>query len=315
MIVTFTANPSLDRTALLAGPLEPNGVNHVVSSSVFPGGRGFHLSAALARAGHPTLAVMPAMVGGPLEERLRGSGVPHQIVPIARPVRTNVTVSHEGSATIVREPGTPLEPETITSMVSAMMANSPGASWVVLCGSLPPGAPHDLYSRLCQIAHGVGARVAVQSTGQTLETAVAAEGECRPDLLALNARQLTQLTTEPMTGSDEAQLATAARGVRGLIEAGIPRVLVTLGRVGGIVGGPEGSWHARSEAIPVVTATGRGATALAGYLMARQDGATAAEALSRAMSYGTARTMLEGSRTPSPEDADAVYVHTTELPG
>lgn len=315
MIVTFTANPSMDRTSLLAAPLDPLGVNHVISSTTFGGGRGYHLAAAVNRAGREALAVMPALSGGPLEEHLRASGVPHRIVPVSHPARNNVTVSHGGITTLFREPGIPLEPESVSSIVSAVMAQSPGADWLALCGSLPPGAPLDLYRRLCRIAHGVGARVALQTTGPALGVALESDGDCRPDVLSLNARQLGEITGQRLNETTGDSLVEIATGhVQELRALGFQRVLLSLGEVGGIVSGPEGAWYARSEAVPAVTASGRGATALAGYLMARSDGGSDADALTRAMQYGTARAMLPGDATPGPDDADAVAVLTSALP-
>ncbi|MFV0407630.1 MAG: 1-phosphofructokinase family hexose kinase [Propioniciclava sp.] len=314
VIVTFTANPSLDRTSLLAGPLDPVGVNQVIASTIFPGGRGFHVSAALAAADRSTLAVMPAMKGGPLDERLRRSGVPHQIIPVPRHARTNITVTHNGVATVFSEPGIALEPETVTAMVSSMMAHSPGASWVVLCGSLPPGAPLDLYQRLCQIAHAVGAKVAVHTAGPALTATANATGDCTPDVLALNTRQLGHFIDQDLTTLPADDLLPAAQAaLRSLSDAPVPRILLTLGAAGGILAGPEGAWHSRSEEIPVVTATGRGATALAGYLMARDDGAEDPEALTQAMAYGTARTTMDGAVTPTPADADGMGVRTSPI--
>lgn len=300
---------------MLDAPLGAARVNHVVATTTFAGGRGFHLSAAVASAGRPTLAIMPAMTGGPVDERLRASGVPYRAVPLPHQARTNVTVAHGGVATLFREPGNSVQPEAITAMVSAVMSSSPGADWVVLCGSLPPGAPHDLYRRMCQIAHGVGAKVALQTTGPALDLALSSDGDCAPDVLALNARQLGEVTSQDLNDTTgDTLVEIAAAHVQGLRDAGVRRVLLTLGAVGGIISGPHGSWYARSEAIPVATASGRGATALAGYLMAHEDGANDADALARAMQYGTARTLLEGSQTPTPEDADRVAVLISPLP-
>lgn len=315
MIVTFTANPSLDRTVLLSAPLDPEGINHVVAASTIPGGRGVHVTAVVRRAGRPSLAILPMKPRGHLADVLHEAGIPTRIVPVGHNERVNITLSHEGSTTVLREPGQMLGPETVTAMMSAVMAGCPGASWLALCGSLPPGAPVDLYVRMARVARGVGVRVAVQATGPGLEAVLAHSPRDAPDLLVLNARQFSRATGADLTDCrGEDRVVTAARHVDDLLHHGVPRLLVTLGEDGAISADASGVWYARSQPVSVATAIGRGAAALAGYLMAHNDGEAEPDRLARAVAYGTARTGLPGSEAPSPADADAVAVLVSELP-
>ena len=59
MIVTLTANPSLDRTVALPGPLERGEVQRAVSVSQESGGKGVNVSRALVASGLETVAVLP----------------------------------------------------------------------------------------------------------------------------------------------------------------------------------------------------------------------------------------------------------------
>ncbi|WP_232549610.1 1-phosphofructokinase family hexose kinase [Propioniciclava soli] len=315
VIVTFTANPSLDRTALLAGPLETSVVNHVVSSSAHPGGRGVQLSGTVHRAGRPTLAIFPAASNDPLVAAVRATGIPFRTIPIGHLARTNFTMVTSGLSTLIREPGHPLAPESVTAMVSTIMASSPGADWLALCGSLPPGSPADLYVRMGRAAHGVGVKVAVQTSGGSLDSVVSHADTDAPDLLTMNMRQFAEVTGIDLTGLDgDDRVTTAARHIHALTDAGLPRVLVTLAADGALLATPHGRWYARSEVTATVTAIGRGAAAMGGYLMAEIDGAAEPERLRQALAYATARSGKTGSEAPSPADAAAIDVLVSELP-
>lgn len=314
VIVTFTPNPSLDRTALLAEPLTAQAVNHVVASCTVAGGRGVHLSATLHRAGWPTLAILPAQRDDPIVPVLRDSGIPYLLVPVARRLRSNMTVTYDGASTLIREPGATLAPETVTAMLSAVMGATPGASWLALSGSLPPGAPLDLYPRMIRMARGVGVRVALQTGGLALARVLDPRVGTPPDLLTLNARQFAEATGIELCHDDGyARVVAAAEHVGSLLSLGVPNVLVTLGVHGAVGASADGVWYARAQQAPVITAIGHGAAATAGWLMSHEAGAAVPERLGRALAYATARGIRAGSQPPSPADADAITVVVSQM--
>ena len=59
MIITLTANPSLDRTIELGAPLAHGAVQRAVGAVQDPGGKGVNISRALQVSGVPTLAIVP----------------------------------------------------------------------------------------------------------------------------------------------------------------------------------------------------------------------------------------------------------------
>ena len=76
MIVTLTANPSLDRTVALPGPLERGEVQRAVSVRQESGGKGVNVSRALVTSGLETLAVLPGAESDPVLAGLREAKVP-----------------------------------------------------------------------------------------------------------------------------------------------------------------------------------------------------------------------------------------------
>ena len=57
MILTLTANPSLDRTVDLGGELTPGGVHRIVAEATQPGGKGVNVALGIHRAGAEVLAL------------------------------------------------------------------------------------------------------------------------------------------------------------------------------------------------------------------------------------------------------------------
>src|SRR3712207_9327280 len=87
-VVTLTANPSLDRTLSLPGPLVRGGVARLAPSSTEPGGKGVNVARAIAAAGGDGVTVLPAADDHPIVRALRGLDLPMATVPIATPVGT-----------------------------------------------------------------------------------------------------------------------------------------------------------------------------------------------------------------------------------
>ena len=59
MIITLTANPSLDRTIELGAPLAHGAVQRAVGAVQDPGGKGVNISRALQVSGVPTSPLCP----------------------------------------------------------------------------------------------------------------------------------------------------------------------------------------------------------------------------------------------------------------
>lgn len=323
MIVTFTANPSVDRTAPVAAPVVRGGVNRLGPVVGEPGGKGVNVSRAVHLASSPTTAVLPADVGDAILVGMSALGLSYAAVPVGAPVRSNLTLTEpDGTTSKFNEPGAELSERVVTDLVDTLVQASRGADWTALCGSLPPGAPTDWYATLTATLHGLGTKVAVDTSDApllALADALATRGaEVAPDVLKPNSEELGQLA-----GVDGLALeAEAARGnwqpvldaARALLDRGVGAVLVTLGGSGALlVTADGGAWHATPPAITVASTVGAGDSSLAGYLLADLEGLGAPERLRRAVAYGTAAAALPGSLVPRPDQADAGAVVVTEL--
>lgn len=318
MIVTVTPNPSLDRSALVAGRLTRGEVHRLSHVRAEAGGKGVNVARALHLAGRDVLAILPAGREDPFLAALAATGVPFRQVDIDAPVRSNLTLTEsDGTTTKLNEPGPDLTPAQVDALTSAVVEASQGADWVALAGSLPPGAPVDWYPRLVDALAATGTRVAVDtSDGPLLALADALPGTA-PDLVKPNALELAQFARLPgdafarqAEGGDVDAIVGAAST---LVAKGIGTVLVTLGSAGAVLVTPDGAWRAVGPAISVRSTVGAGDAALAGFLRAHTTCADEAACLRLAVAYGSAAASLPGSTMPAPEQVDPAAVRVARL--
>ncbi|WP_377644516.1 1-phosphofructokinase [Oryzobacter terrae] len=307
MIVTLTPNPSIDR-AVTIDVLRRGEVHRATSSRVDPGGKGVNVSRALAAQRADTVAVLPA--GGPeghlMDELLDAARVPRRSVPVAGALRMNVSVLEpDGTTTKLNEPGPQLSEVEVDLLLQEALDAACTATWVVGCGSLPPGAPTDLYAQLVTRVRERGVKVAVDSSGAPMTAAVAA----RPDLIKPNHEELAELV-----GRELPTLADVLDAARGLVAGGIEVVAVSLGGDGAVLVTADEAVHARATITAPLSTVGAGDCMLAGLLHGLSSGLAPADALAAAVTWGAAAVTLPGSRVPTPSDLDGIPVQVTSTP-
>lgn len=304
MILTVTPNPSLDRT-LEVDSLVRGDVIRARTSRVDAGGKGVNVSRALLANGHDTKVVLPVggFEGDQLVDLLDELGLETVAVPIAGPLRINVTaVEANGRTTKLNAPGPELSGHEVQALLAAVVDAAAGATWVAACGSLPPGAPDDLYAQLVWALRGADVRIAVDSSGPALEAAVSAA----PDLVKPNRQELAEATTTEIE-----TVGDVVAGAGKIRSQGVGTVIVSLGPDGAVLVEDEGSVHAESPALTPRSTVGAGDALLAGFLAA---GGRGPEALAEAVAWGTAACRLPGTAMPGPGDIErgGVSVHAVE---
>ncbi|SDS35752.1 1-phosphofructokinase [Brevibacterium siliguriense] len=343
MILTLTANPSLDRTIELSGPVLRGQVQRAVWAGQQPGGKGVNVSRAVAAADRDTLAVLPGDLDDPVLTGLDTIGLAHRSVPTGTPLRSNITVTEpDGTTTKINEPGSPLSSQTQNALLDLMAEQATDASWVVLAGSLPPGVDDDFYARAIERIRELPAPplIVVDTSGAPLAAALTAS----PDLIKPNAEELAELlhaagllraaglrdvveprdAAEPLGTAElhaiadrlESSPQLTARAASTLLNVHGPRprsILATLGAGGAVLAQPETAWHAQHPPMEVVSTVGAGDSTLAGYLLGLIGGREPDAALARAVAYGAAAARLRGTGVPSPVAARTDAVTVTPL--
>jgi 1-phosphofructokinase family hexose kinase len=194
MFLCVSPNPAIDKRlavpALLRGRM-----SRVSAVRSFPGGKAVHVAMVL-----QTLGAQPHWIGpcgGRSGEELKAGlsslGIRATACPTSEPTRTNLEiVEGDGTVTEILESGSPLssaEWEQFESACGRAFAENSENKTVILSGSLPPNARPDLYADLVARARQSGCKTLLDTSGEPLRLALAAE----PDFVKPNREEAGQV--------------------------------------------------------------------------------------------------------------------------
>ncbi|WP_129662353.1 1-phosphofructokinase family hexose kinase [Rothia uropygialis] len=318
MIVTLTANPSLDRTVEIPAGLARGTVIRATRSVADPGGKGVNIARALSVSGVETVAVLPGDDGDPVLAGLTEANVRYSNLSTGYPIRTNVTIAEpDGTTTKINAPGEPFDERSQRELTRLLINEAKGASWLVLAGSLPPGVPSDYYAVVSRaVREGLGAqapRVAVDTSGVALRDTLNGQ-DGLPNLIKPNSEELAELVGRAGAWEIlESDPAETARTAQDLVDRGVESVLATLGSKGAVLVNAQGAWHAQHAPIKARSTVGAGDCSLAGFLLADESGQAPHECLAQAVAHGSAAASLPGTQVPSLQDTTPEEVTVTKI--
>jgi 1-phosphofructokinase len=303
VIVTLTPNPSVDRT-LAVVRLVHGQVLRATSSWSEPSGKGVNVALALRAHGYASCAVLPVggAEGARLIAMLRVAGLDYVAVPISGDIRSNVSVLEpDGTVTKVNEPGPQLSEEELTALIATTIQAGEQAEWLVGCGSLPVGASPGLYADLIAAGRHTTARIAVDSSGDSLAAALAAG----PDLIKPNAHELAEAAGQAVETLGDA--LTAARRLQSL---GARSVLASLGPDGAVLLEDGEAVHGEVCVADPRSTVGAGDALLAGFLA---GGGRGPKALQTALGWSAAAVQQPGTvlHAVGPDVTADITLHDT----
>ena len=284
MILTVTPNPALDLTwhvdSIRAGE-----THRADAGTVRAGGKGIDV----ARVAHAQGVAVRALgtVGGSTGEEfsaeLRASGVPHRLVPVAGATRRSIALVDEqqGDTTVINERGVNPTDAEWAVLVGEIVDALPGASVLVISGSLPPGAPSTLLPILIGLGRDADVPVIVDTSGPALLQAA----DAGASVLKPNAAELAEAT-----GIDD-----PIEGARVLLERGASLVLLSRGADGMLAITASGSPHILGARLPEALAgnpTGAGDAAVAACAVLLDAGVTDPEQILRRATAWSAAAVL-----------------------
>ena len=285
MILTVTPNTALDHVFEVERYV-PGARLRALMETECIGGKGNLVSAFAADFGARSVSL--GFAAGTNRRRLIGllreRGVRADLSPAQGETRRIVVVVDQK-----RHGQTWLMPETLRvsraverDLLKRVARWLPKASWLALCGSLPPGCSPLLYRRLTEQAHARQVPVLIDSRGRPLALALAAG----PQVVKLNREELEGTFGEKISG--EPALASA---LRRLIAEGVDLAVCTLGAQGAMAMTSEAGWRVLPPAIQMVSSAGSGDAFTAALLAWREKGAEWPEALRWACAAGTAKAL------------------------
>lgn len=287
-VVTVTLNPAVDKTLLIPN-FRPERVVRVSEVFIYPSGKGVNVARVLIRLGVPTICLgfIGGYTGAFLADGLSRENIEHDFTTVGDETRINLTIRDPKTGLEVHlvEPGSRISEEDWHRFVETYERHLKEASWVALCGSLPPGAPSDSYAQLIQLAHKHGVPCALDTSGDALRKGV----EAVPEVIKPNRQELADLIGEQVD-SDKKLLVPICR----LHQLGIKTIVVSLGKDGAVGSDGQNLLKATPPPVQVVNTIGSGDALLAGLIFALVKGLPFNEALKFAIATGTANTLVDG---------------------
>lgn len=295
MIYTVTLNPSLDRTISI-GRLQPETLHRARAIAYDLGGKGINVSRALKALGLESTIIgfFGGLAGEALRSGLTAAGFRCESITVVGETRQNITLLEEetGAYTKINEPGPQVGPEDISALEALIAAEArPNDLWA-LCGSLPPGAPPELYATLIAQIQTCGGLAFLDTSGAPLRAGISG----RPYAVKPNADEAGELLGRPV--ETDAQCKNA---VKALANQGLQLVCLTRSARGLLLAHGR---HLVAAAPPPITQRspiGAGDATLAGLLWGVVDGCDPVELARRAAACGAAAAAQEGTGVGSRE--------------
>jgi 1-phosphofructokinase family hexose kinase len=287
LIVTLTMNPAVDRT-IAVDRLAFDDRAYILNSKDSPGGRGINAASVIHSFGGKTLVIIPA--GGDrgvkFEEYMVDCGFPVSTVPIRNDIRQNLTITDRHGLTVkLNETGPRLDHKEVKAIEETVDEQLGGATWLMLCGSLPPGVPADFYAKLIERARKKGVKTLLDTDGESLSQGV----EAGPTLVMPNQQEAERLLNTVLL--TRANSIAAARRIQ---QMGAESVVLSLGSRGAIGATANAVWEAVPPRVDAISPIGAGDAMAAAVIWSLNQGDEFSEALRWGVATGTASAKLPG---------------------
>lgn len=305
MIVTVTINPAIDRT-ISVDRLAFEDRAYINSSGESPGGRGINSSSVIHSFGGPTLAI--ATCGGKAGRRfveyVKACGFPVCVVPIKNEIRTDLTITDKQGLTVnLNEAGPELSKTEVARFERTVKATLDRASWLMLCGSIPPGVPDSFYGKLVSLARRKKVPTLLHASGEALREGLAAH----PTIVTTNQQSAERLLGRTLL--THTQYFEAVEQIRTL---GSESAVLSLGSRGAVAAFRDGFVEAVPPPVQAICPIGSGDALTAAYTWAIVRNPDHVDALRWGVSAGTASARLPGMRFASLPQTVEIY-HQVEI--
>lgn len=299
-IITVTANTAID-LVITTQNLALGDTAMAKNSLEFAAGKGINVAKTLASLQHPAIAL--GFVGQQSLAAFTALNSPFlqtDFTAVSGKTRTNITLHDQpsGQETHIRTTGYSVTDLNCQHLIAQLNAYVQTDDIVILSGSLPTGAPIDFYKTLITLCHTQGARTFLDSSGEALKTAIAAQ----PYLIKPNHHELAELIGYPL--KNDVAIIQAAHQI---IDQGVHCVVVSRGRQGAIAVTAHQALNATimQDIHPVINSIGCGDAMTGGLALATLQHQPLSATLTFAIACGTANLF-----TPEPGQFDQSCLNT-----
>ncbi len=303
MITTITLSPAFDRTYYVDN-FNVSGLNRAWQVKVNMGGKGINFSSIIAECGISCTATGFLGEGREkFESFLREKSVSPDFVETEGEIRTNIKICDisNDSYTDLNQCSSAVSEKDIKKLYKKVAAYCKKNKFLYMGGTLPPGAPQEIYAELIRIGKERGALCVLDASGEALIKGV----EAGPDIIKPNRHE-----AEEFLGREIKTIEGAASAAREMVAAGAKTVLLTLGGDGAICADGTGAIYARPLCVQAKSTVGAGDSFLAGFVYGKSKNLGNMASLKYAVSFSGAKIQTEDVDLPPFKDLCA---YTTEI--
>lgn len=302
MITTVTLNAAIDKSYWISG-FKAGTVNRTRRIVATPGGKGLNVARILHQIKQPVTAT--GFIGGfngqYILHRLDLLGIKHDFVAVEGESRLCLNILDEEAgtrmSTEILEQGPTITEDDVLQMEAVIGRLASCSRVVTFSGSLPDGAPLDLYAKLVHIAKQQGADVFLDTSGQALQQGLAA----KPSFIKPNEHEIGAII-----GKAEPTESDIMNGIRLLNDEGIRTVVVSLGGKGSIAGHQGCLYRVIPPEIRVANTVGCGDAFVGAMAAAEQMDLPIEQGLVYATAVASASAMTDVTGSVRLEDIDVL---------
>lgn len=292
-IITLTLSPAFD-THCHADSLRLEHENLIHMDLCQTGGKGVNISRALVSCGTENLAltVLGEENADSFLRNLASDGVTYEAITVPGRIRENITIHvADGTETRLSFPGFPVTADLLDRVAEKLLSRVDGDTVVTMTGRVPQGMAVEEVMTLLREAAQKGAKIVVDSRSFTLDHLKA----LGPWLIKPNQEEISAYL-----GREISSLEQTLAEAKSLHEAGIANVMISMGGDGALLVCGDGAFIATPPPVEVKSTIGAGDSSIAGFVSCDADDPQTR--LLRAVAYGTAACMTEGTLPPRAED-------------
>jgi 6-phosphofructokinase 2 len=301
-IVTLTLNPALDKSSYV-DHIQPERKLRCEPPVFEPGGGGINISRAIKILGGESMAIIATggATGSKINELLSAEGIEVKNIQTQNPTRENLLIMERSTGQHYRfgMPGYKMSDEELQQCIDIVKELPSDTEFLVASGSLPPGAPSDLYGVLAQIAREKDIKCIIDTSGDALLHA-AQMGLC---MMKPNLGELSKLA-----GKDEISGTEPEEIARNIINENMATILVvSLGPRGAMLVTRDKTEFVVPPTVIKKSTVGAGDSMVAAMVLSLSRGHDPSKAVKWGVAAGTAATMTAGTELCRKEDVERIY--------
>lgn len=300
-IITLTVNPALD-VYTTTEKLEPEKKLRCTPATKDPGGGGVNVSRVLKRLGTEakTIYTRGGYTGEIFGRLLSDEGIDQDPLEIKNDLRQNFAVSEKSTGNLFRFgfPGAVMEENEYNALLEKLKETN-GAEYLVASGSLPPGAPNDLYTRVAAIAKEKNLKFIVDTSGDALCN-ILKEGAY---LIKPNSEELQDLA-----GKTADDIESKKQLLKEVLEKyNVEVIVLSLGPKGAILATKDQLKHFPAPKVEFISSIGAGDSMVAGIVCSLSRGNSIEDAVLFGLACGSATIKSPGTELLTKEDVEKLY--------